>query len=162
MRKLLTVAATLLVCFGSQAAETDVMKGPREFVRQYVACLMPEAQGATFFVAEQLFAMDNGEPVSKKGLLEAWPEFQKAAFKKRVSLDEFFRGVDLRFSSPLDNKRLMSNKRVMKAYTYQKGDLYCDASRVKQGVESSIQYEKAFIFLIRKIDKKWTLIAIGG
>jgi hypothetical protein len=44
----------------------------------------------------------------------------------------------------------------------QKGDLFCDASRIKPGKERFIAYKKAFIYVIRKVNGKWTLIGIGG
>jgi hypothetical protein len=56
----------------------------------------------------------------------------------------------------------MSNKRVLQVYKPEEGDLYCDASHVKSGVDNFIGYDKAFIFIIRKIQGKWTLIGIGG
>lgn len=80
----------------------------------------------------------------------------------KISMEQFFRDVDVRLGSPLNNKRLMNNKRIMAAYTPQEGDLYCDVSRVKEGVENFIAYDKAFLYIIRKVDGKWTLIGIGG
>ena len=56
----------------------------------------------------------------------------------------------------------MSNKRVLEVYRYQDGDLYCDASHVKDGVENFVGYEKAFIYVIRKVGDKFVLIGIGG
>jgi hypothetical protein len=56
----------------------------------------------------------------------------------------------------------MSNRRLLESYTYQEGDLLCDVSRVKEGVENFIGYDKAFLYLIRKVDGVWTLIGIGG
>lgn len=35
-------------------------------------------------------------------------------------------------------------------------------SHVKEGVTNFIAYDKAFIFIIRKVAGKWTLIGMGG
>jgi hypothetical protein len=100
--------------------------------------------------------------VTKAQIQEIWPNLSKQALKEKVSLERFFKDVELRIGSPLENKRLMSNERVLKAYKFQPGDLYCDVSHVKAGVGNFIGYDKAFIYIIRKIEGKWTLIGIGG
>jgi len=145
-----------------QAADAAKDAEAQAFVRQVVQSLMDGGTTITFAVADKVSAIDNGEVLSKEEFSKAWPKLAKVAFKRRVSLDEFFRDVTVQFTSPLDNKRLMSNKKVLAVYTPRQGDLYCDASRVKEGTENFIAYEKAFVFIIRKIEGKWTLIGMGG
>jgi hypothetical protein len=152
----------LLALFPCYAGDVSATGAAAVFVRQVVGSLLDDPSSITFEVADELFAIDNGERLSKEDLKKAWPKFAKAAFKKKVTLDQFFKSVDMQVGSPQDNKRLMSNKAVLNAYKYQDGDLYCDASRVKKGVENFIAYDKAFIYIIRKIEGKWTLIGIGG
>jgi hypothetical protein len=137
-------------------------EAPKAFVRRLVQSLIDGGGKPDFAIAGKVVAVDNGEVITRADLVKAWPEFAKRAFKKKVTLQEFFARVDLRVGPVTDNKRLMANKRVLKVYKHQKGDLFCDASRVKAGIENCIGYEKAFIYVIRKVDGKWTLIGIGG
>jgi hypothetical protein len=150
---------TLCPCYAGDVKPTDSADG---FIRQVVQSLLDEESTITFEVSDKVFAVDNGEVLSKEDLKQAWPEFAKRALKKKVSVDQFFRDIELRVTSPLENKRLMSNKRVLEVYKHEDGDLYCDASRTKEGVENFIAYDKAFIYIIRKSEGKWTLIGIGG
>jgi hypothetical protein len=149
------------LCHG-YAADTASTSAAEGFVRQVVQSLLDGENKITFPVADKVFAIDNGEVLTKADLRNAWPQFAGKAFKKKVSLDRFFRDVELRIGSPRDNKRLMSNKRVLETYKYQDGDLYCDASHVKEGADNLIAYDKAFIYIIRKVEGQWTLIGIGG
>lgn len=151
-----------LILGHGHAADAVPAGGAEEFVRQVVQTFLDGGNKITFKVADKVVAIDNGEVLTRAELQNAWPKFAGKAFKMKVSLDQFFRDVDLRFSSPRDNKRLMSNKRVLESYTYLEGDLYCDASHVKEGAESFIAYDKAFIFIIRKVEGQWTLVGIGG
>jgi len=144
------------------AADTNRMSGAQTFLRQVVQSLIDGEGKVTFPVAVKVFAIDNGEVLSKTDFQNVWPQLAKEATKKNVSSDQFFRDVDLRIDSPLNNKRLMSNKRVLESYKHQDGDLYCDASHVKEGVDNFIAYDKAFIYVIRRVEGKWTLIGIGG
>jgi hypothetical protein len=159
----ITVLATfcLAICL-VHADGTNRTIEAEGFVRQVVKSLIDGGDEVTFPVADKVFAIDNGEVLSKAEFQDVWPQFAKEAMKRKVSLDQFFRDVDLRIDSPLNNKQLMSNKRVMASYTHQDGDLYCDASHVKEGVDDFVANEKAFIYIIRKIQGKWTLIGIGG
>jgi hypothetical protein len=156
------IAVFLLALCACYAVDTDATGGPEGFIRQVIQSLLDDENKITFSVADRLFAIDNGETLSKEDLRKAWPEFAEAAFKEKVSLDQFFKDVEVQVGSPRDNKRLMSNKRVLDVYTYQDGDLYCDASHVKEGVADFIAYDKAFIYIIRRIEGRWTLIGIGG
>ena len=144
------------------AADTNRMSGAQTFLRQVVQSLIDGEGKVTFPVTDKVFAIDNGEVLSKTDFQNVWPQLAKEATKKNVSSDQFFRDVDLRIDSPLNNKRLMSNKRVLESYKHQDGDLYCDASHVKEGVDNFIAYDKAFIYVIRRVEGKWTLIGIGG
>jgi hypothetical protein len=162
MKLAIALIAAIVIVGHGQAADTAPASGAEEFVRQVVQTYLDGENKITFKVADRVFAIDNGEVLTKADLQKAWPQFAKQAFKKQVSLDQFFKDAELRLSSPRDNKRLMSNQRVLEAYKYQDGDIYCDASHVKEGVESSIAYDKAFIFIIRQVDGQWTLIGIGG
>jgi hypothetical protein len=144
------------------ADDTNRMSGAQTFLRQVVQSLIDGEGKVTFPVADKVFATDNGEVLSKTDFQNVWPQLAKEATKKNVSSDQFFRDVDLRIDSPLNNKRLMSNKRMLESYKHQDGDLYCDASHVKEGVGNFIAYDKAFIYVIRKVEGKWTLIGIGG
>ena len=162
MRNAIAVAAFLLINCAGYAEKSNPSSGADEFIRQVVQSLIEDEHKVAFEVAEKVFAIDNGEVLSKEDFKKAWPEFGKIAFKKKVSMDEFFRDVELQVSSPLDNKRLMSNKRLLAVYKHQDGDVYCDASHVKDGVENFIAYDKAFLYIIRRIEGKWTLIGIGG
>ena len=149
----------LFPCFAGDATQTQEAM---VFVRHVVESLLDAEKPIRFAIADKVFAMDNGETVSRDDLQKAWPDFAHMAFKKRVSAEQFFRDVEVQFSSPRDNKRLMSNARLLGVYTPQDGDLYCDASHVKEGVENFIGYEKAFIYIIRKTEGQWVLIGIGG
>jgi hypothetical protein len=155
------VACCLSVCL-AMAAGPDPAGDASGFIRQVVQSLLEAGGEVTFPVADKVVAIDNGEMVSRAEFKEAWPQFAKAATTRKVSLDQFFRDVEVRIDSPLNNKRLMSNRRLLESYTYQEGDLLCDVSRVKEGVENFIGYDKAFLYLIRKVDGVWTLIGIGG
>lgn len=160
------LATPLIILFGillhGHAAGNAPAGGAEKFVRQVVKSYLESESKITFPIADKLFAIDNGETITKEELQNAWPRFARKAFKQKVSLDQFFRDVELKIGSPRDNTRLMSNERVLQAYSYQDGDLYCDASQVKAGAENFIAYDKAFIYIIRKIDGQWTLIGIGG
>lgn len=136
--------------------------GEKEFIRIVVQSLIASPAAITFAVADPVIAIDNGEQISRDDLRKAWPDFGKRAFKKQISIDDFFAGVNLQMQPVTDNKRIMSNKRLLGVYTPQPGDLYCDASHVKDGVENFIGYDKAFIYIIRKVDAQWFLIGIGG
>ncbi|MCE9519170.1 MAG: hypothetical protein K8R87_06435 [Verrucomicrobia bacterium] len=162
MKLAIILMATVAVLSLGRAADTAPAGGAEEFVRQVVQTYLDEENKVTFKVADRVFAIDNGEVLTKADLQKAWPQFAKQAFKKQVSLDQFFKDAELLLSSPRDNKRLMSNQRVLEAYKYQDGDLYCDASHMKEGTENLIAYDKAFIFIIRQVEGKWTLIGIGG
>ena len=163
MKHVMTMLATicLMVC-SAYAADTNTMSEAEGFVRQVVQSLIDGEGKVEFLVADKVFAIDNGETLPKADFQKAWPEVAKKATKKKVSVDQFFKDVDVRISSPLNNKRLMSNKRVLESYKHQDGDLYCDVSHVKEGVDNFITYDKAFIYIIRKIEEKWTLVGIGG
>lgn len=156
---LATICVTVCIACADETNRTSEAAG---FVRQVVQSLIDGGGKVTFPVADQVFAIDNGEVLSKVDFQNVWPQFAKEATKKKVSMDQFFRDVDLRIDSPLNNKRLMSNKSVLESYKHQDGDLYCDASHVKEGVDNFIAYDKAFIYIIRKVEGKWTLIGIGG
>lgn len=163
MRQVMTMLAAigLMVC-SACAAETNSMSEALGFVRQVVQSVIEGEGKIEFPVADKVFAIDNGETLAKADFQKAWSEVAKKATKKKVSADQFFKDVAVRMDSPLNNKRLMSNKRVLESYKHQDGDLYCDLSHVKEGVENFIAYDKAFIYIIRKVEEKWTLIGIGG
>lgn len=153
------LSITLCPCY---SGELKLTGGADGFIRQVVQSLLDVENKITFDVADKVFAIDNGEVLSKEDLKKAWSEFAKRGLKKKVSVDQFFRDIELRVTSPLENKRLMSNKRVLEIYKHEDGDLYCDAGRTKEGVDNFIAYDKAFIYIIRKVKGKWTLIGIGG
>ena len=163
MKHMTTILATicLTVCIAS-ADNTNRTHEAEVFVRQVVQSLIDGGGKVTFPVPDKVFAIDNGEILSKAELQNVWPELAKEATKEKVSPDQFFRDVDVRIDSPLNNKRLMSDERVLESYKHQDGDLYCDVSHVKEGVDNFIAYDKAFIYIIRKVEGKWTLIGIGG
>ena len=159
------ITALAVFCLSMCLARAAESKGTDEalgFVRQVVKSLIDGDGLVTFAVADEILAIDNGEVISKADFETVWPQLAKHATKKKVTLEQFFRDVDLRMDSPLNNKRLTSNERVMESYKYQEGDLYCDASHVKDGVDNFIGYDKAFIYIIRKVEGKWTLVGIGG
>ena len=150
-------------CLAVEAAEKpDSSAEVKPFLRSIVKSLLDKTQAPDFAMADNVIAIDNGEQMTKEQLKSAWPDFRKMAFKKKVTLDEFFEQVQLQVSPAKDNKSLSANKRLMEVYKPQDGDLYCDLSKVKDGVDSFIGYKKAFIYILRKVDGKWTLIAIGG
>ena len=155
------IAAFLTLCHG-YAADTASTSGAEGCLRQVVQSLLDGENKIAFHVADKVFAIDTGNVLTKADLQNAWSQLAEKAFKKKVTLDQFFRDVELRIGSPRDNKRLMSNKQVLESYTYRDGDLYCDASHVKEGVDNFVAYNKAFIYIIRKVDGQWTLIGIGG
>jgi len=157
-----TVAVFCLVTCLAFADGTNRTSEVEGFVRQVVQSLIEGGGEVAFPVADKVFSIDNGETLSKAAFQNAWPQIAKEATKKKISAEQFFRDVDLRIDSPLNNKRLMSNKRILESYKHQDGDLLCDASHVKEGVDNFIAYDKAFIYVIRKVDGKWTLIGIGG
>lgn len=158
---MMIVVLALTLCLG-RAEDAKLPDDVEAFIRQVVGSLLVDGNDVTFEIADKVVAIDNGETLSRDELKKAWPDFARQAVKTKVSVDRFFRDVEIRVMSPPDNKRLMGNKRVLEAYKYQKGDLYCDASSVKEGVTNFIAYEKAFIFIIRKVAGKWTLIGMGG
>lgn len=157
-----TVVAFCLAACLAYADRTNRTTEAEGFVRMVVQSLLDGEGEVTFPVADRVFAIDNGEMLSKADFQKAWPQFAKEATRKKMSAEQFLRDIDLRIDSPLNNKRLMSNKRVLESYKHQDGDLYCDASHVKRGVDDFIAYDKAFIYVIRKVEGKWTLIGIGG
>lgn len=162
MNYFIALIVTIVTLCHGYAADADPKSPAEGFVRQVVMSLLDGGNKITFHVADKVFAIDNGEVLTKADLQNAWPQFAKQAFKKKVSIDQFFMDADLQIGSPRDNKRLMSNKRVLETYTYQDGDLYCDASHMKAGTDNSIAYDKVFIYIIRKVEGQWTLIGIGG
>jgi len=162
MKRCAILIAATSISFASFAEETGKTNSAEAFIRQVVQSLIDDQGQIEFEVAEKVFAIDNGEMLSREDFKRAWPEFRRIALKRKVSTDQFFHDVDLQVQSPLKNKRLMSNKELLKVYRYKEGDLYCDASRAKEGVADLIGYDKAFIYIIRQIEGRWTLIGIGG
>ncbi|MCY3019196.1 MAG: hypothetical protein NTW87_09240 [Planctomycetota bacterium] len=162
MRPLLPVAVMLFVSCACLTEEGEKNGGEKEFVRNVVRSLIAEQQAPEFEIADKVVAVDNGEVLSKEDFKKAWLELRKVALKEKVSLDDFFASVRLQIYPVTENKRLMNNKRVVAAYKHEDGDLYCDASQVKEGVKSFIGYAKAFVYVIRKVNGKWTLVGIGG
>jgi hypothetical protein len=159
-RGIIWIFLCLTCCLGY--ADDTTPAGPEAFVRQAVQSLVDGGNAIPFPVADTVVALDNGEVLSRADFQKAWPQFAKEAFKRKVTVDQFFKGAELKIGSPLENKRLMGNKRVLESYTYQDGDLYIDASQVKAGAENVIDYDKAFIYLIRQIGGQWTLVGVGG
>ena len=160
--KRLMFALAVLLSFALPVQEVRAEENAEGFARKVIESLLVDKPEVTFATAEKLFTLDNEEVLTRDQLKAAWPEFGKMALKKKVDAKEFFEQVKLKMISPLKNKRLMSDKRVLRSYVYQDGDLYCDIGQMKKGAENIIAYKKAFQFLIRKIDGKWTLIGIGG
>lgn len=152
---------SLLVCSTALAAEKP-LADEEHFVRQIVAALIEKQPTPGFAVADKVVALDNGEMLSREDFQKAWPEFCKTAFREKVWADVYFAKMDLKMEPVTDNKRLMSNRRLLAAYNPQKGNVYCDAARAKSGEKLPIGYPKAFIYVIRKVEGKWTLIGIGG
>ena len=155
------VVAALFMSWVGLANGRD-LPGEKDFVRTVVQSLVTNGETLPFDVADQVVAMDNGEVLSKEDFRKAWPGIAKIAFKKKLSVDEFFTGVALNIQPVADNKRIMGNKKLLEAYKPQEGDMYCDASHMKDGVANFIGYDKAFIYIIRKVSGKWVLIGIGG
>lgn len=145
------------------AAEPAWPDGAEAFAREIIhALITSDGTPPPFEIAEKVFAMDNGETLSRTELQEAWPRMARRAVAKKITAEQFFSAVDLRIDSPKNHERLMRDEKVQAVYTYQDGDLYVDASRMKAGTENIIAYDKAFLYLIRKINGKWTLIGLGG
>lgn len=161
MRLWNSLVAAFVIVSVCQASDAD-KAGADTFIRQVVQSLVDDQHVIAFEIADKVFAIDNGEVLSKAELAKAWTDIGKRAFKTKISVEQFFRDVTVQVYSPLENKRLMSNKRVLQVYKPEANDLYCDASRVKNGVDNFIGYDKAFIFIIRKIQGKWTLVGVGG
>ena len=115
------LSLTLCHCYAENAKLADSADG---FLRQVVRSLLDDENKITFEIANKVFTIDNGEILSKEDLTKAWPDIAKRALKKKVSVDQFFRDVEFRVTSPLENKRLMSNKRVLESYKHQDGDIY--------------------------------------
>ena len=141
---------------GPRSAE----EGARAFVASVVKSYLDGRREVSFPVAERIVTLDNGSALSRTEFQEAWPEFCQIAFSRSVTVEEYFQGVDLkvvplRAIGPL-------GKRFMRAYEAQKGDLFVDGSRVKEGVDDFVGYKKGFILVIRKVKRVWTLMAIGG
>lgn len=155
------VVAALFMSWVCLANGRD-LPGEKDFLRQVVQSLVMNGETITFDVADQVVAIDNGEVLSKEDFRKAWPEIAKIAFKKKLAADDFFAGVDLIIQPVADNKRIMSNNKLLEAYKPQEGDMYCDASHMKEGAVNFIGYDKAFIYIIRKVSGKWVLIGIGG
>ena len=99
--------------------------------------------------------------MSKEEFKEAWPRFREVAFKRNVTQGEYLEGVDLKAFSP-EESGILENERLAKVYTPQPGDVLVDGGRMKEGVENFIGYGKAFVFIVRKVNGLWTLVAIGG
>lgn len=74
----LLVAIGLTVC-SAYAADTNSMSEAVGFVRQVVQSLIEGEGKAEFLVADKVFAIDNGETLSKADFQKAWPEFAKKA-----------------------------------------------------------------------------------
>jgi hypothetical protein len=152
----------LLMGVSGWAGVADKAAAATPFIRQWVESLLDDKDTVPFPMAEKLFAIDNGEEVTREAMKEVWPAYRKKAFKKKITADDFLRDVKVQVYSPKENKKLMANKRVLAVYQPQDGDLFCDLSQVKEGVENFIGEPKAFQFIIRKMNDKWTLIAVGG
>lgn len=163
MKRVTTLLAALcLIACTACADDTDRTMDATDLVHRIVQSLLDGKGQVTFPVADQVFAIDNGERLSRADLQNAWLQIARQATNTPVTSAQFFLDMDLRLDSPLNHKRLMGNKRLLESYTPQDGDLYCDASGVKDGSVSVIAYPKAFIYIIRKIEGIWTLIGIGG
>ena len=162
MKTLAVCTVAALLVSGVSLADNTKQPTAETFVRSVIESLLEGGKNVRFDMATQVIAIDNGEVLTQKEFKAAWPEFAKVAFKEKASPEEFLAGVDIRVSPVASNKRIMSNKRVMSVYKHQEGDMYCDASHMKAEADSPIGYDKAFIYIIRKVDQKWRLIGIGG
>ena len=112
---------SLLVCSTALAAEKP-LADEEHFVRQIVAALIEKQPTPGFAVADKVVALDNGEMLSREDFQKAWPEFCKTAFREKVWADVYFAKMDLKMEPVTDNKRLMSNRRLLAAYNPQKGE----------------------------------------
>ena len=151
--------ATMLAVCGTYAAEQSDVK---QFIGTVIQSYLDGKQEPSFKVADRVFAIDNGEVLSKGDFEKAWPEFCKIAFKRKISLEDYFEGANLEIVPASEKGTITRNKRLRKVYSYREGDLFVDGSAVKAGVDDFIRYKKAFVFVIRKMDGRWTLIGIGG
>ena len=160
--KLLVCAIALLLAGSVAMADEAEGQSAEGFVRSVIESLLEGGSSVPFDVASEVIAMDNGEVIPKQGFTAVWPEFAEAAFKKKITADEFFAGVHIRLSPVSENKRIMSNKRLMEAYRPLAGDLYCAVTEKQPDETAFIGYDKAFIYVIRNVDGKWQLIGVGG
>lgn len=133
----------------------------RAFVAKVVHSYIDGKGEASFPIADEIVALDNGTVLSRQELQEAWPRFCKVAFKRKVTQEEYFQGVNLKVLSP-GEAGVFKHEYLAGVYQSQEGDLFVDGSEVKEGVEDFIAYEKGFIFIIREVNGNWTLVAIGG
>ena len=77
MKYLIALIATFFTLCQGNAADTSLASGADGFVRQVVQSLLDGDGKIGFQVADKVFAIDNGEVLSKADLRNAWPQFAK-------------------------------------------------------------------------------------
>ena len=131
-------------------------------IHKVISSLIKEDKTINFPVADTLFAIDNGKKITKKEFANIWPKINNIAFTKKITMQKFTANITYSIQAVTENKGIMSNKNLLKTYKPQKNDIFCDLSKVKNGSDNFIAYDKAFIYIFRKINNQWILIAIGG
>jgi len=147
--------------FISIQTNSKAEKDAKVFVSKIVRSYIDEKGEVSFPVADKIIAIDNGTILNKQEFQKAWPKFCKMAFTRKVTEEEYFESVNLKVLNPKE-AGLLEREALAKVYKYKEGDLFIAGSEVKEGVKSFIEYEKGFIFIIRKVNGCWTLVAIGG
>lgn len=136
---------------------------PKDFVFTVIQSLADGGNDIPFEIADPIFAIDTGEWITAKEFSEIWrPKIEMLAFSEDVSRNAIASKLKIQLIPVKKNNKLLENYRLMGVYTPKKGDIYCDASKPKEGNRNPVKYEGVFIYIIRKIERKWTLIAIGG
>jgi len=144
-----------------------------EFVTEVIKSLADGGKQMSFDLSDKVIAIDSGKEYPQERFKEMWPKFAEIAFEEDAPKDAIASKLKIQLS-PVEDSEFLTNirkaaeqgdfnaMRLMRFYKPQAGDMYCDASKPKDGGKRMVKYEKAFIYIIRKTQGKWRLRGIGG
>jgi hypothetical protein len=144
-------------------ARADDRTDAETFFLSIIGSYSAQPPTLTFPTTDPLFALDNGEEVTRAELQEKWwPEVAKRAFVEGKSFQDYSAHMKVVVMDPRQDKKFVAKLKRFKQYAYQDGDLLIHGDEPQAGQTNIVKYEKAFQFLVRKIVGRWTVLAIGG
>ena len=159
MRTMIWLSTVVLL---SAVGQADDRTDAETFFLSIIGTYSAKSPAVTFPTADPLFALDNGEEFTRSQLAEMWPELAKRAFGEGKSFQDYAALMKITVIDPRQSKKFVSTLTRYKSYSYKEGDVLILGDAPQEGKTSIVKYDKAFQFLVRKIDGRWTVLAIGG